>query len=307
MCTEKEMPKNLSEVSSIPKQEMQEQPGLQHELTPQPLVHHIPTETDDGIKEYQAAGKLRGKIALITGGDSGIGRSTAALFAMEGAQGIAIVHLPREEKDAKETKERIEKQSDTGVLLICKDIGHEKNVVEVVGEVVNKWGRIDILVNNASEQHICEKIDDLESSQVEETFRSNIFGMIYMAKHCVKHMKRGSTIINITSVTAYKGHPSLVDYSTTKGAIVSFTRSLSLQLVHHGIRVNGVAPGPIWTPLIKATFPPEKIENFGKDVPMKRAGQPSEVATCNVFLASNDSSYITGQVLHPNGGTVVNG
>ncbi|CAG8591696.1 13384_t:CDS:10 [Acaulospora morrowiae] len=291
--------KKISEVSSIPKQEMQEQPGLQHELTPQPLVHHLPDQTDDRIKEYQAAGKLKGKIAIITGGDSGIGRSTAALFAMEGAEGIAI--------DAKDTKESIEKHTNTCVLLICKDIGHEQNVIEVVNEVVNKWGRIDILVNNASEQHVCEKIEEIDSSQVEKTFRSNIFGMIYMAKHCVKHMKRGSTIINVSSVTAYHGHPVLIDYSSTKGAIVAFTRSLSLQLVQRGIRVNGVAPGPIWTPLIRASFSPEKMEKFGKEVPMKRAGQPSEVATCNVFLASNDSSYITGQFLHPNGGTVVNG
>ncbi|CAG8511164.1 10713_t:CDS:2 [Acaulospora colombiana] len=257
MCTKEETPKNLSEVSNISKQEMQEQPGLQHEMTPQPLVHHIPAEADDQIKEYQAAGKLKDKIAVITGGDSGIGRSTAALFAMEGVRGIAIVHLPKEEKarDAKETKERIEKQSNTSVLLICKDVGYEKNGIEIVEEVVNKWGRIDILVNNASEQHVCEKIEDLESSQIERTF---------------------STIINISSITAYNGHPVLVDYSSTKGAIVSFTRSLSLQLVSRGIRVNGVAPGPIWTPLIKATFSPEKMEKFGKDVPMKRAGQPSE-------------------------------
>jgi len=271
-----------------------------------PLVHHLPIDGGEHLKEYRGSDKLKDKVALITGGDSGIGRSVATLFSLEGAAGIAITYLPREEKDAQETKERIEKQSDTKVLLINKDVGYEEHAIDIVKQVVDKWGRIDILVNNASEQHLVDRIEDLTAEQVERTFGTNIFGMIYLAKHTIPHMKQGSSIINTTSVTAYKGHPVLLDYSSTKGAIVSFTRSLSQQLAERGIRANAVAPGPIWTPLIVASFPPEKLENFGKEVPMKRAGQPSEVATSYVFLASSDSSYMTGQVLHPNGGSVIN-
>lgn len=305
MCSKEETPKNIEEVTKIPKQDLQTQPGVTHEMTPRPLVHHLPT--GDHLEEYHGVDKLKNKIALITGGDSGIGRSVAALFSLEGASGIAITYLSREEKDAREIKERIEKQSKTEVILICKDIGTEENAIDVVKQVINKWGRIDILVNNASEQHLTERIEDLSSEQFERTFRTNIFGMFYLAKHSIPHMKEGSVIINTTSVTAYKGHPMLLDYSSTKGAIVAFTRSLSLNLIERGIRVNAVAPGPIWTPLITASFPPEKMESFGKQVPMKRAGQPSEVAPCYVFLASNDSSYMSGQVLHPNGGSVING
>ncbi|RIB10920.1 oxidoreductase [Gigaspora rosea] len=306
MCSKEELPKNLSDASSIPKQEIQEQPGVQHEMKPQPLVHHLPTD-DEHLEEYKAGGKLKSKIAIITGGDSGIGRSVAALFALEGCEGIAIVYLSREEKDAQETKRRIEKQSSTKVELICKDIGCEENAIEVIDTVVKKWGRIDVLVNNASEQHLGENIQDLSAEQLDRTFKTNLYGMIFLSKHAIKHMKKGSTIINTSSVTAYKGHPMLLDYSITKAGIIGFTRSLSLQLVCKGIRVNAVAPGPIWTPLIKASFAPEKMEEFGKEVPFGRAGQPSEVAPCYVFLASNDSSYMSGQVLHPNGGTVING
>ncbi|CAG8640823.1 26246_t:CDS:2 [Racocetra persica] len=301
MCSKEELPKSLSDISNIPKQEVQEQPGVQHEMKPQPLVHHLPAD-DEHLVEYQAAGKLKSKIALITGGDSGIGRSIATLFSLEGCAGLAIVHLPREEKDAQETKKRIEKQSSTQVELICKDIGCEENTIEIIDHVVKKWGRIDVLVNNASEQHVGGNIQDLSAEQLEKTFRTNIFGMVFLTKHAIKHMKKGSSIINTSSITAYKGHSLLIDYSMTKAAIVGFTRSLSLQLIDKGIRVNAVSPGPIWTPLVKASFPPEMLEDFGKETPFCRPGQPSEVAPCYVFLAGNDSTYMSGQVLHPNGG-----
>jgi len=310
MCSKDELPKNLEEVSSLPKQGPQVQPGIQNEMTPKPLVHHLPGEKHDHTTElqpYNAAGKLEGKTAVITGGDSGIGCSIATLFALEGASGITIVFLPREEEDAKETKERIEKQSKCKVLLLAEDIGYENNCERIICEHIKAFLKLDILVNNSSEQHLCENIEELSADQVERTFRTNIFGMIYMAKHAVKHMTSGAVIINTTSVTAYKGKASLLDYSSTKGAITSFTRSLSQQLAPRGIRVNAVAPGPIWTPLIPASFKPEQIEEFGQQVPLGRAGQPSEVATCYVFLASADASYMTGQVMHPNGGTIVNG
>jgi len=216
------------------------------------------------------------------------------------------VHLPREAEDAKETKVRIEKQSKCKVQLIAEDVGFEKNCEKIVTEHIRAFNGLNILVNNSSEQHMCEKIEDIPADQVERTFRTNILGMIYMAKFAVKHMKEGDTIINTTSVVAYNGKKDLIDYSSTKGAITSFTRSLSQQLASRGIRVNAVAPGPIWTPLIPASFDPERNEGFGSYVPLGRPGQPSEVATSYVFLASNESSYMTGQVLHPNGGTIVN-
>lgn len=310
MCSKDELPKTLEEASSISKQGPQVQPGLQTEMEPKPLVHHVPgkkTGDKTELEPYRGAGKLEGKSAIITGGDSGIGRSVAALFALEGAKGITIVHLAREEEDARETKKRIEAQSNCSVVLTIEDVGYEKNCESIVKEHTAAFGGLDILVNNSSEQHLCEKIEDISADQVERTFRTNIFGMIYMAKFAVKHMKPGATIINTTSVTAYKGKKDLIDYSSTKGAIVSFTRSLSQQLASREIRVNGVAPGPIWTPLIPASFKPEQTETFGRQVPLGRPGQPSEVATSYVFLASNDSSYMTGQILHPNGGTIING
>jgi len=311
MCSKDELPKNLEEVSSLPKQGPQVQPGIQSEMKPRPLVHHLPggehgDHTTD-LQPYHAAGKLEGKTAVITGGDSGIGCSVATLFALEGASGITIVYLPREEEDAKEMKKRIEEQSKCKVLLLVEDVGYDGNCESILNEHIKAFMKIDILVNNSSEQHLCENIEEIPADQVERTFRTNIMGMIFMAKHAVKHMKKGATIINTTSVTAYKGHKFLIDYSSTKGAITSFTRSLSLQLAPRGIRVNAVAPGPIWTPLIPASFKPEQIEEFGHQVPLGRPGQPSEVATCFVFLASADSSYMTGQVMHPNGGSIING
>ncbi|MNS81336.1 General stress protein 39 [compost metagenome] len=251
------------------------------------------------------AGKLKGKVALITGGDSGIGRAVALAYAKEGAD-IAIVYLS-EHDDAKKTQDEVEK---TGrkALLIPGDIGDEAFAQEAVQKTVSELGGLDILVNNAGEQHPQENIEDITSEQLERTFRTNIFAMFYLTKAAMPHLKKGSTIINTASVTAYKGSPALLDYSSTKGAIVSFTRSLSMNLVSKkGIRVNAVAPGPIWTPLIPSTFDAEKVKQFGADSPMQRPGQPEELAATYVFLASEDSSYISGQVIHVNGGEIVNG
>lgn len=209
-------------------------------------------------------------------------------------------------KDAEETKKKVE-QEGRRCLAIAGDIGEELFCQQVVQQTIREFGKLDILVNNAAEQHPQESIEDISSEQLERTFRTNIFSFFYMTKAALKYLKEGSAIINTTSVTAYKGNPKLLDYSSTKGAIVAFTRSLSQALVEKGIRVNGVAPGPIWTPLIPSTFPPEKVEKFGEDVPMKRPGQPEEVAPSYVFLASDDASYFAGQILHPNGGVIVNG
>jgi NAD(P)-dependent dehydrogenase (short-subunit alcohol dehydrogenase family) len=253
--------------------------------------------------EYRAAGKLRGKRALITGGDSGIGRSVAVHFAKEGAD-VAIVYL-NEHGDAEKTKREVE-QEGRKCVLIPGDIGDESFCRQAVEQTVQALGGLDTLVNNAAEQHPQESIEDITAEQLERTFRTNIFGMFFMTKAAMPHLKPGATIINTTSVTAYRGSSELLDYASTKGAIVGFTRSLAQNLGDQNIRVNGVAPGPIWTPLIPSTFPPEKVESFGQDTTLKRAGQPDEVAPCYVFLASVDSSYITGQVLHPNGGEVVN-
>jgi NAD(P)-dependent dehydrogenase (short-subunit alcohol dehydrogenase family) len=254
-------------------------------------------------KTYQSSGKLRGKVALITGGDSGIGQAVAILFAKEGAD-IAIVYL-NEHQDAEQTKQKVE-QEDRHCLTIPGDVGDEAFCQQAVEHVVQQFGHLDILVNNAAEQHTQPGIEQITAEQLDRTFRTNIFSMFYLSKAALKHLHEGSSIINTTSVAAYKGNPTLLDYASTKGAIVAFTRSLSQSLAQQGIRVNAVAPGPIWTPLIPATMPEEKVKQFGQDTPMQRPGQPEEVATSYVFLASDDSSYITGQVLHVNGGTIVN-
>ncbi|WP_216324131.1 SDR family oxidoreductase [Deinococcus aestuarii] len=280
---------------TLPAQQQSDRPGHESEMDPQPVY----------IKpDYKAAGKLQGKAAIITGGDSGIGRAVAVHFAREGAD-VAIVYLD-ESEDAQKTKRLVE-EAGQKCLTIAGDVGDPQFCQQAVGQAVDAFGRLDILVNNAAEQHPQESLTDISPEQLEKTFRTNIFGYFYMAQAALEHLKEGSTIINTSSVTDYKGSPQLIDYASTKGAIVAFTRSLSMQLVEKGIRVNGVAPGPIWTPLIPSTFPPEKVETFGADVPMARPGQPAEVATCFVFLASDDSSYISGQMLHPNGGEVVNG
>lgn len=278
-----------------PEQHQDRQPGLEYKMRPQP-------KADD--PSYRGSGKLQGKVALITGGDSGIGRAVAIAYAKEGAQ-VAVVYLD-EHKDAEETRSLVEQQGQT-CLLISGDIGDEKFCQRAIRQTVQKLKRLDIVVNNAAVQYPQESLVDVSSKQLEKTFRTNIFSYFYIAKAALPHLVKGSAIINTTSVTAYRGSPHLLDYSSTKGAIVSFTRSLSQALVEKGIRVNGVAPGPIWTPLIPATFPADAVAKFGSDVPMARAGEPEEVAPSFVFLASDDSSYITGQVLHPNGGEIVNG
>jgi NAD(P)-dependent dehydrogenase (short-subunit alcohol dehydrogenase family) len=228
----------------------------------------------------------------------------AALFAREGAD-VAIVYL-NEHEDAEHTKQLVEEQGHRCITL-PGDVGNEAFCQQAIEQTVQQFGHLDILVNNAAEQHTQPSIEKISAEQLDRTFRTNIFSMFFLVKAALKHLQQGSVIINTTSVTAYKGNPTLLDYSSTKGAIVSFTRSLSQALVEKGIRVNAVAPGPIWTPLIPATMPPEQVEQFGKSVPMKRPAQPEEIAPCYVFLASQDSSYISGQVLHPNGGDVING
>ena len=278
-----------------PAQHQERQPGIESEMTPRPRAEDA---------SYRGSGKLQGRVALITGGDSGIGRAVAILFAQEGAD-VALVYL-NEHDDAAETKRRVE-ATGRRCATFAGDIGQEAFCREVVERTVAALGQLDILVNNAAEQHPQDSLAKISAEQLERTFRTNIFSYFYMSKAALPHLHAGSAIINTTSVTAYKGSPQLLDYSATKGAIVAFTRSLSQALVGQGIRVNGVAPGPIWTPLIPSTFSEEKVESFGANVPMQRAGQPEEVAPCYVFLASDDASYMAGQILHPNGGEVVNG
>lgn len=288
------MPKRVGKPKQMPAEEQSVRPGRQHAMSLQP-------QTED--PNYRAAGKLEGKVALITGGDSGIGRAIATLYAREGAD-VAICYL-EEDKDAAETQQLVEGYG-RRCLTMAGDIGDEQFCQDIVTRTVQELGRLDILVNNAAEQHPEESIEDIKTENLERTYRSNILSMFFLVQAALPHLQKGSSIINTSSVTAYRGSPHLLDYSSTKGAIVSFTRSLSGQLASKGIRVNAVAPGPIWTPLIPSTFPKDQVESFGQDVPLGRAGQPSEVAPAYVFLASSDASYITGQVIHVNGGEVVN-
>ena len=273
-----------------PPQHQERQPGIESEMRPKP---------QEEASTYRGSGKLEGKVALITGGDSGIGRAVAIYFAKEGAD-VAIVYLD-EHGDAQESRRQVEQEGQR-CLLISGDVGQEDFCRQAVQRTIDEYGHLDILVNNAGVQFPQDSLTDISEDQLVKTFRTNIFAHFFMTKAALPHLKKGSAIINTTSVTAYRGSPHLLDYAATKGAIVAFTRSLSMALVEKGIRVNGVAPGPIWTPLIPATFPAKDVATFGSDVPMKRAGQPEEVAPCYVFLASNDSSYMTGQVLHPDGG-----
>lgn len=254
--------------------------------------------------DYKGSGKLEGKVAIITGGDSGIGRSVAVLFAREGAD-VAIVYLAAHE-DAQETQRWVEKEG-RRCLLLPGDVKDSKFCKDAVDRTVRELGHLDILVNNAAFQEHADSIEDITDERLDESFRTNIFGYFYMARAAVPHMKEGASIVNTTSVVALRGSGQLLDYSSTKGAIVAFTRSLSMLLAEKGIYVNAVAPGPVWTPLIPSTFPEDKVASFGTSVPLGRAGQPDEIAPSFVFLASDDSSYMSGQVLHPNGGEVING
>jgi NAD(P)-dependent dehydrogenase (short-subunit alcohol dehydrogenase family) len=280
---------------TFPPQHQNQQPGIEELMKPLPVFED---------RKYKAAGKLAGKTALITGGDSGIGRAVAVTYAKEGAD-VAIVYL-NEHADAEETKRQVE-QEGMRCILIPGDIGSEPFCIDAVERTVKELGKLDILVNNAAEQHPQQSLEQITAEQLERTFRTNIFSFFYLAKAALKHLKQGSAIINTASITAYQGSENLLDYSATKGAIVTFTRSLSQNLIKKGIRVNGVAPGPIWTPLIPSTFDDQQVSKFGADTPMKRAGQPEELAPSYVFLACDDSSYMTGQILHINGGTIVNG
>lgn len=287
------MQKSQPKTKQRPAQKQNRQPGIQHVMEPEPVT--------EGEKRSR---KLLGNTAIITGGDSGIGQAVAVAFAKEGAN-IVIAYLD-EKQDADEAA-RMVREKGSKVLLISGDVGKKAHCQKIVDKTIKQFGSIDILVNNAGVQFPKETIEDISPEQLLRTFQTNIFSQFYLIQAALPFMKEGSSIINTTSVTAYRGSPHLLDYSATKGAIVSFTRSLSAALIKKGIRVNAVAPGPIWTPLIPATFPAEKVANFGSDVPMKRAGQPVEVAASYVFLASGDASYLTGQVLHPNGGEIVNG
>jgi NAD(P)-dependent dehydrogenase (short-subunit alcohol dehydrogenase family) len=277
------------------KQHQDRQPGLEYKMEPRP-------QSDD--PSYLGSGKLTDKVALITGGDSGIGRAAAIAFAKEGAD-VSVIYLD-EHRDAQKTQRLVEEQG-RKCILIAGDVGIEGVCREAVEQTVEELGRLDILVNNAAVQYPQDSIENISAEQLEKTFRTNIFSYFYMVKAALPHLKKGSAIINTTSVTAYRGSSHLLDYSATKGAIVAFTRSLSASLLDKKIRVNGVAPGPIWTPLIAATMQNDDPAQFGSDSPMGRAGEPEEMAPSYVFLASDDSSYMTGQILHPNGGEIING
>ncbi len=279
---------------SLPPQEQERQPGREDPMAPRP----------DYTPRFPGTGRLEGKAVLITGGDSGIGRAAAVGMAREGAS-VAFVYL-EEDADADETVRAIEAEG-ARALKIKGDIADETFCRDVVKSTVDTFGRLDVLVNNAAEQHPVDDLRDLSAEQLERTFKSNVFGYFHITKAALEHLDRGAAIVNTTSVTAYKGSSHLIDYAATRGAIVAFTRSMATALADKGIRVNAVAPGPIWTPLIPASFDAERVSRHGAGTPLERAGQPNEVASCHVFLASEESSYMTGQVLHPNGGSVIGG
>lgn len=289
MDAAKDFPKNL------PAQKQDKQPGIEKIMNPRPVFEDT---------NYKASNKLQGKVAVITGGDSGIGRAAAVAYALEGAD-IAIIYLD-EREDAEETKQIIESKG-RKCLTIAGDIGEERFCFEAVKKVISSFKKIDILVNNAAEQHNQNSIEDITSEQLERTFKTNIFSMFYMVKACLPHMKEGSAIVNTSSVTAYKGNETLIDYSATKGAITTFTRSLALSLAKRNIRVNAIAPGPIWTPLIpSSTMNEQDVTKFGSNTTLGRPGQPVELAPGYVFLVSDASTYITGETIHINGGEIIN-
>jgi len=280
----------------IVKEQSQSQPGMEYKMDPQP-------EYDTDLPESK---KLLDKKCIITGGDSGIGRAVAVAFARQGAD-VAIIYKESEQEDAEVTAKVIREKYKRQCLQVAADIAVEGHCVKAIQKILKTFPQIDVLVNNAAVQYPVDDITGISTAQLVETFSVNIFAMFWITKAVIPNMPKGSCIINTTSVTAYRGSSSLLDYSSTKGAIVSFTRSLSSNLIDKGIRVNGVAPGPVWTPLIPASFPPEEVAKFGTDSPMKRPAQPVEIAPAYVFLASEDARFISGQILHINGGELVNG
>ncbi|KAA0565243.1 SDR family oxidoreductase [Bacillus sp. CH30_1T] len=288
-------PQQQNQKQTFPPQHQDHQPGTVDEMNPQPI------HTD---QNYKGSGKLDGKVALITGGDSGIGRSVAWYYAREGAH-VAISYLD-EHEDANKTKDLVEAEG-VRCILLSGDIGSSTFCKDIVNKTISEFGKLDILVNNAAEQHPQQGLTDISDEQLERTFKTNVFSMFYLTRAALPHLKKGASIINTASITAYKGNKDLIDYSSTKGAIVSFTRSLAENIASDGIRVNGVAPGPIWTPLIPSTFSSQKVSQFGANTPLGRAGQPYELGPAYVYLASEDSSYVSGQMIHINGGTVING
>ncbi|WP_299331514.1 glucose 1-dehydrogenase [uncultured Psychrobacter sp.] len=277
-------------------QQQQSLPGSQKQQQPTPEV--LP-------KEYPN-GKLAGKVAIVTGSDSGIGQAVAILFAKEGAD--VVVSYLCEDEDAKVTQQHIESYK-RRCLLVASDLSNEDNCKALTDKTVEEFGKIDVLVNNAGRQVEQQTLTDISTEQLDKTIHTNFYPHFWLSKHALPHMQAGSSIINTTSITAYRGSDHLMDYAATKGAILSFTRALSNNLMSNdkGIRVNGVAPGPIWTPLIVASFTPDEIETFGQSSPMGRAGQPNEVAPAYLYLASDDASYVTGQVIHVNGGEIIGG
>ncbi len=287
---------DIEKLKGGPPKQTQDLPGKESELDPPP----------DYEPKFKGSDRLKGKIALVTGGDSGIGRAVCILFAREGADVAFLYKSEEEDEDADKTAALIEREG-RKALKFRGDVGDESVCKRIVAETVETLGGLNVLVNNAAEQHMVEHLEDISTEQFQRTLQTNVMGYFFMTKYALPHLKKGDAIVNTVSITAYQGQPVLVDYSVTRGGMVAFTRSLSQQLVKKGIRVNGVAPGPIWTPLNPASLKADQVEDFGADTPMQRPGMPNEVAPCHLFLACEDSSYITGQVLHPNGGTVVGG